>query len=384
MPTNTQLTRREFLNRSALAASSIAAVPTLAASSHAFSFVLLGDLHFDRVEHHDFEWLRANKPDDVRQVQDYTRITREITPQLFATIRETIADLNRSGETPVSLVLQVGDLVEGLCGTEELAVRQNSEAIGFVGDARLGVPFVFTKGNHDITGNGAAEAFKSVFHPFIAKQSAAVQKQAQQSNACSAFRVGDALYCCFDAYDRESLSWLEATLAKRTERHCFVTIHPPVVPYGARSTWHIYSSEKQKAEREKLLDLLGRQRAFVLGGHIHKYSTLVRDTPRGGRFLQLAVSSIIRAPEVTAKNVLASKDYNPDQIRVEPNFSPATEAQRRAVYETEAPQVKHFEYADLPGYAVVTVREDKVNATIYSGATRNVWKDLSPSALLFG
>ena len=34
------------------------------------------------------------------------------------------------------------------------------------------------------------------------------------------------------------LIWLEATLAKRTEKHLFVVIHTPVVPYDARADWH--------------------------------------------------------------------------------------------------------------------------------------------------
>ena len=62
---------------------------------------------------------------------------------------------------------------------------------------------------------------------------------------------GDALFCFFDAYDKASLDWLEAVLAKRTARHCFVIIHPPVVPYGARATWNLYSAERDKAQREK-------------------------------------------------------------------------------------------------------------------------------------
>ena len=40
--------------------------------------------------------------------------------------------------------------------------------------------------------------------------------------------------------------------------------------------------------------------------------------------------------------------YTSDQVKVEPNFSPANEAERRAVYDAERKFVKAFEYADLP------------------------------------
>ncbi len=144
------------------------------ASRTAFSFVLLGDLHFDRMEHHDFAWLSRKHPNDRRQIENYSRITKDITPRLLATVRETVAELNRTPATRVAFVLQAGDLVEGLCGSNELAVRHNSEALALVSEAQLGAPFLFTKGNHDVTGDGAKEAFASVFHPFLTAQAAAV------------------------------------------------------------------------------------------------------------------------------------------------------------------------------------------------------------------
>jgi hypothetical protein len=195
-------------------------------------------------------------------------------------------------------------LVEGLCGTEELAARQNAEALAFVETMKLGVPFLFTKGNHDVTGDGAPEAFQTVFHPFLNRQSASLGGS-KLEGAAYTLEHGGALFCFFDAYDKASLDWLEAALARRTARHCFVVIHPPVVPYGARATWHLYSAAGDRSRREKLLTLLGQQNAFVLGGHIHKYSTLTRTTPAGGRFVQLAVSSIVNALEVQPKDQLS-------------------------------------------------------------------------------
>ena len=76
------------------------------------------------------------------------------------------------------------------------------------------------------------------------------------------------------------------------------------------------------------------------------------------------------------------KDYNGDQVTVEPNFSPATEQQRRAVYQAEAPLVKQFQYADLPGYAVVQVNGPRVTAIVYSGVGRQAWRTLALSDLL--
>jgi UDP-2,3-diacylglucosamine pyrophosphatase LpxH len=292
--------------------------------------------------------------------------------------------LNRTAETRVPFVLQVGDLVEGLCGSEERAARQDQEALDFVRGAELGVPFMFTKGNHDVTGDGAPQAFAHVCQKFLGEQPVNFTGDGKPTSANNyTIEHGGALFCIFDAYEAQSLEWLEAALARRTARHCFVVIHPPVVPYGARATWHLYASARDQAKREKLLEMLGKQNAFVLGGHIHKFNTLTRTTPKGGKFVQLAVSSVINAPAVKVKDTLSGvAAYNGDQIRVEPAFSPDTEPQRRAVYEAERPFVKTFEYADLPGYAVIDVTPTRVTARIFAGVSRELWRTVDLTALM--
>jgi len=354
------------------------------AGTEPFSFMLLGDLHLDKLEHHELDWLQKEHPGDVSQVHNYSRITKDVHPQLFATVRETVADLKASG-TRVPFVLHVGDLVEGLCGNEKLAVKQCTDGTEFVRAAKLGVPFLFTKGNHDITGPGATDAFKEILNPFISAQ-AATFNVGKLPNDFYAVEHGDALFCFFDAYSKQSLDWLDATLARRTARHCFVIVHPPVVPYGARATWCVYSNENEKAQREHLLEMLGRNNAIVLGGHIHKYNLLTRitRTPQGGQFVQLGISSIISKPgPAAARDILSGvNEYNGDQIKVEPNFSPGTEKERRAVYETEAPFVKQFQYADLPGYAVVDVNADQVAAKVFSGTSRELWRTVQLAGIV--
>ncbi len=388
MSSFTSRTRRRFL-RNAFASTAALGLPSFAraastpAPTNAFSFILLGDLHYDKLAHHDMKWLQEHKAGDLSQIHNYTRITAEITPRLFGAVRESLAALAAAPETKAAFVLQAGDLVEGLCGTAELSAVQNREAIEFLTSQKLGVPFVFTKGNHDVTGDGAVEAFKEVFHPFLSQQTSSFKGGGEVKSACYSLEHGNAQFCFFDAYEKTSLDWLEAALAKRTAQHCFVTIHPPVVPYGARSTWHLYHSDKDKGRREKLLDLLGKQNAFVLGGHIHRFNTICRTTPGGGRFAQLAISSVVGNAEVKPATELDGvKDYNGDQIGVEPKHAPETADARRAVYATEAPFVKAFAYADLPGHATVTIKGEEVGAVMYSGITRNVYKTVDLTKLL--
>lgn len=67
---------------------------------------------------------------------------------------------------------------------------------------------------------------------------------------------------------------------------------------------------------------------------------------------------------------------------MEPKFSPDTEPARRAVYAAERPFVKAFDYADLPGYSVVTVDGPRVTARIFPGLNRQPWRTVDLSALL--
>src|SRR3954471_696069 len=113
---NTPCTRRKFLRTASSAIAGLALAPerlgrAAETSPNRFSFVLLGDLHYDKLEHHDFAWLDKNHPNDLSQIKNYSRITQDLMPQLFATVRETITDLNRTPATRVAFVLHAGDLV---------------------------------------------------------------------------------------------------------------------------------------------------------------------------------------------------------------------------------------------------------------------------------
>ena len=53
----------------------------------------------------------------------------------------------------------MGDLSERLAGSPQKAIQMANSAFKAVNKMNLKVPFIMTKGNHDITGPGAKEAF---------------------------------------------------------------------------------------------------------------------------------------------------------------------------------------------------------------------------------
>lgn len=360
--------RRQFLASSVAAGAALVAgrnVAIAAPEEGEWAFPVLGDLHFDRPEHHDMVWLEREHPGDVAQVRNYSQVTREVTPKLLDVVRQQATEAG----VPVPFVIQLGDLVEGLCGSESLAGQQAEEALELVRAGGFPVPFLFTKGNHDIAGPGAPEVFMRTFVPFLADAT-----DGEANGATYTRRRGGTLVVFYDAYDPGSLNWFEGVLAERKPERLLFVIHPPVVPYNARADWHVYSHPRQEEKRRRLLDLLGAARAVVLSGHLHKYSFLVRRTETG-RFVQLAISSVATDPEARPHDLVEGVDrYGTGLLDLEPEFSPETVERRRNALEAERAFVERYEYARTWGHALVRVRGREMTAEVYRGLSREPWK----------
>jgi len=379
MKTTQIYSRREILAAAGSAALGLtalkyvhAAAPKPAADA-GFEFALFGDVHYDKTAHHDMTWLAKEHPGDVHQVADYTRISRDITPGLFDEVRAVIA----TSKVPMPFTAHIGDLVEGLCGTPELAQRQCHDALDLVNGSRLGNPMLLVKGNHDITGPGAHEAFDSILLPAMTSPETRDPKSASFTR-----QQGNTLFLFFDSYSPSSLDWAEKALESRTSKHLIVMIHQPVVPYNARSNWQIFAKPSQDSKRQRLLTLLGRNRAVVLTGHLHKYSALTRKTD-AGPFVQLALCSVIQHSDMQPKDIRAGLDqYNADLVTMEPHFSPSTLQERKELLTAEKPFIRSYDYADIAGYAVLSVQDSGIKARMYNGIGNRFWKEVDLTEML--
>jgi 3',5'-cyclic AMP phosphodiesterase CpdA len=275
------------------------------------------------------------------------------------------------------MVVQGGDLTEGLCGRAELQELQFKDALAAIRRSIPKTPFLCVKGNHDITGPGAREAYDRVMLPWLSRECGKPVESAS-------FYVsqGPDLFVFFDAYHNNSVDWLEKTLQENTHRHVFVVMHPPAVPYDARSSWHLFSREKEARVRERFLNVLGANQAVLLTAHLHKYGVVVRRTS-AGPFVQLGMNSVVSAPRVTVKNHLEGlRAYGGALVELEPEFQPDTREQRRTLLEQEKPQIAHFEFADFPGYAIINVSDATVRADIYPADSDQPWKTVSLRPML--
>lgn len=324
-----------------------------------FSFVFLGDTHFDKITHHDMEWVSQFYPDDIGQIENYTAKTKTMLPALFDDIKTTM----NSAKVPVGFCISGGDFVEGLCGSEALQSLQFNEFIEFVNSRQLAVPFVMTKGNHDITprdvakyGYSAQSAYNNIILPYLS-----AQLDREISSAQYDFIHKNAHFIFYDNYNAD-LDGLEKTLEGSESEHKIVIMHQPLVPFDDKTHMYYLNKDTQTAERTRLKDLLGAHRAILLCGHSHRYSFLSRDAG-GGRFVQLELNSVLNNRSQTPKDLVTGTGH----------YTWSDEDQ---------PRVHHFEFAHFGGYALIRIEGRSVSADLYSGADGCLWRTIDLSGPL--
>ena len=371
------ISRRKFVASAGMLAAALPlgarAFDFIPSAGKGFNFILLGDLHFDKLEHHDLEYIKVKYKNDLSQIKNYSRITRDNLPLLMQEVKQ------KANTGNADFYLQLGDFVEGLCGSEVLAQKQTSEFISYIADQQLGRPFLVIKGNHDITGDGAIETYNKTVLPW---QNNEHKKTVNASNVT--FVHKNARFVLFDGYTpHESLPWLKQVLSDHKEQLLFFCIHMPVVPFNARSNWHIFAKPAEAKQREELLNLLGRHHAIVLCGHLHKTSIVKRTTPAGD-FIQVCTGSVVPAPDAAIKDHLLGLDaYTPDLVNLEANFAPASLQERKDNLINEKPSIKHFEYADFCGHATVSVTDDnEAIISLYANVDKEPWKTINLTQLL--
>lgn len=305
-------------------------------------FIVLGDIHYDLIEDHNMEWLNT-KPDDVRQVKEYTKITQNIWPTFSKKLKSVADDSNLN----IKAVIQLGDLSEGLAGSEEKAVQMAKSVVKGVEEVNMPVPWIIIKGNHDITGPGAADAFNKHYIPMFQKQ---LNKQ-EITTANYTYQIDDNLFVAFDPWDKREdiLELLDNNLSNSNAKFKFLLVHEPVIPINERC-WHLYRNDI--AKREKLLKIIAKNKAIVLTAHLHLYAVVKRET-EFGPIIQMSFNSVVKDLERTSTNTVYTK-YGWNLAADVLDWQPETLAQRIKWLDEESRYVTFFKQQELPGYGVLS------------------------------
>jgi hypothetical protein len=336
------------------------------------SFIVLGDIHYDRTEFHDMVWL-STKPDDLRQVtKEYTVFTAEYWNSFMANLRKKAG----SQHPPVKAIVQLGDLSEGLAGNEEKAMEMAVGTMKAVEEVQIPVPWIIAKGNHDISGPGTQQAFQQEYIPMFRKQT----NNPEITGANYSYRYGNVQVTCLDPWDKQEdmVSFLEKELAASKAKYKFIAIHEPVIPVTERC-WHTLRNDPGK--RGKLLELIARNKAIVLCAHLHRYSVVRRETPYGP-VVQVMVNSVIRDRK-QLKPFKVITDYGPSLADNVPGWQPETLKTRKAMLLDEAKYVTFYKQTDLPGYAVIRIDDKRglVMMDYYAAFSKKPFDTLNLSKL---
>lgn len=307
------------------------------------SLILLGDLHYDRMEDHVMDYL-ADKPGDLNQVRQYTELTEKHWVDFMKVIQEKAVD----PAFPAAAILQAGDFSEGLAGSVEKAKQMARHAMEAIETADMPVPWILAKGNHDITGPGAGEAFKEYYIPMIRKQTG----NPGIRSATYSYISPQVKVVCLDPWDSETdpVDFLERELSDTSVTFRFVLVHEPLIPVTERC-WHMYRDHPER--REKLLEVIARNRGIVLCGHLHRYSVVRRNTACGPVVQVMAISVVSDRSQLIPGKVIT--DYGPSLAEAVPDWHPESLESRMAMLQNEAQFVTFFKQADLPGYARIKI-----------------------------
>jgi hypothetical protein len=319
------------------------AAVSLVGMSQKSSFIILGDIHYDKMENHDMEWLKT-KPDDVRQVKEYSQITEKYWTDFNSVLQHRVKTI----KPKVRAIVQAGDISEGLAGTPEKAVQMANTVMNAVPGANATVPWIIAKGNHDVTGPGATEAFNSVYVPMIRKQTG----NASINNASYSYRYDNVQITCIDPWEKgfDMVEFLDQELSSSNAKFKFVVIHEPVIPVTERC-WHTLRRTPEK--REKLLETIAKNKAIVLCAHLHRYSVVSRSTPYGP-IIQVMTTSVIRDKGYLSPDKVIT-EYGPSLAEQAPSWEPGTLEERKKILAEEAKYVTYYKQADLPGYSLIRI-----------------------------
>lgn len=344
------------------------------------SFILLSDLHYCDTQYYDLDAMKEEKPGDYTQItKTYAPVTDENWDDLFDRVRGRI----QAHRPEIAGIVQLGDLSEGLANVEGYAEAMAEGVVSAVKDLKLGVPWVFTKGNHDITGVGAQKA--EAVAAYAEHYSSYAQEQGAENveDGNCTFRKGNVLFVVLDVYSKKTdpVEYARRHLEESDAEFKFVCMHEPAVPTTERC-WH-YMKSKPDEEREKFLEILAQNKAVVLCGHLHRYSVLRRNT-QYGPVIQIMVNS---ATSLKRKNQpsydFSAGDYGAALAEWKPDYKPETFEQRKAVLTKEAEKVDFYKMNNLAGYGILSIdpKKDKVTLKYYAAFEEEPYDEVDITAL---
>ncbi len=320
---------------------SIAAI----AADGRYNVIVLGDMHFDRMEYHDPDYPKKN----TREIARYVKVTEQNTPQLLDAAAKQIG-----ADTP--FVIQLGDLTQGDCGSRELQEAMFDGAFKLI-KTHLPVPFLAVKGNHDVRGPGAKAAWKNRVPPFVGSE---LQRPIDSGNYT--VKHGPDAYIFFDCMEPD-MEFLKQTLNEnRNARYRFMLTHFPVQPVAGGSSSVLFG--RDDAKRLELFRLLLDHEVILFCGHLHRMSFAQYEVD--GKSLALVMVNSL-ADEAKFRNEMTLETCAPLLALEGVELDAKTQELRNRLKAECDRGLKQFFVCQGAGFVKLDVGPDRVTVEYYSG-----------------
>lgn len=225
--------------------------------SAAYSVLLFGDTHYDS------ESVRTEGSIDKLSDSQKKELPRNLKrwQNNMPTLLKN-AD-KQSGKT--AFAVQLGDLIQGDCGSEEKHRQSAEEALKML-TGHLHTKLYIVRGNHDTRGKGGQVWFK-VMQPYLEQ----VTGQKFKPGIVHFTMMQEKDLFIFLDCNKPDVQFVRKAITDHPDaRHVFLLTHFPLVPctpYGI--DWIIFGRPNKQDQRQELLKILAEKNAIVLCGHTH-------------------------------------------------------------------------------------------------------------------
>ena len=334
-----------------------------------YSIVILGDTHFDTepdtVYHSNYnepvEWLnRVQRAEFARNGEMW----RERCPRLLRRAAGLVGDDTR-------MVFQMGDLVQGDCGSGEVHRKMLSDVMDSFKATLGGLPFVTVVGNHDIRGTDALETY----HTYM-PQRMSQELGKEITKTTFGFDIGPDAYIFIDFNNPDDAE--VERLLKDTEgaRYTFVVVHGPLFPAddsSCRWFYHGGASPEETDARRHFRRLFAERDVICLCGHIHttEFADWYGD---GGRITQMTMNSVWSNEAKGRYEVISQgpAEYGERRKKIAsmPNGSEVVDESE--LFEEYRPGLKQYSVSPAAGSYKLNVSRSGVSIDFYAGDSQEV------------
>ena len=296
-----------------------------------YSLIILGDTHFDADPPSIYHSL-YNEPNEGRNTAHRSEFTRngemwkDRCPRLLKRASQLIVEDTR-------MVLQMGDLIQGDCGSGEVHRKMLADALDRMKSETQGLPFVTVVGNHDIRGVDARSTY--------------------------------------DQYMPARERLLDET---KGARHTFIMTHGPVFPAditSCRWIFHGGASEAETEARRHFRQAFARRNAIVLCGHIHQTDFLdwYGDS---GRITQMTMSSVWTSEKQKQYSVRSEGAADYGMLREKKRQKGENMKDERALFDEYRPGIRQHINSSSQGCYKLNVNGKHVTIDFYGGDSQEI------------